>query len=137
VIEHARPKRPSDGQRARTYVTIVSKNPVTMDALESYFRSAGVFSHGVRLADDLQAIAPDFANATVIFPDDFDEADILSLLRQLRRVRPRLLALLVTREPQRFLSAIEPDGTSLPPIVLPKPSFGWDIVDTIRAHTAT
>jgi hypothetical protein len=137
VIERARPKHPSERRLARTYVTIVSKNPETMKGLESYFGSVGVFSHCVRLADDLQAIAPDFATATVIFPDDFDEADILALLRQVRRLRPRLLALLVTREPQRFRTATEPDGTSLPPIVLPKPSFGWDIVDTIRAHAAT
>ena len=53
------------------------------------------------------------------------------------RARPRFLALLVTREPRRYRAVIEADARSVTPLVLPKPSFGWDILDAIRAHAET
>ena len=78
--------------------------------------------------------APPGATAAIIFPDDFEDEAVRALIRQLRRARPRLLSVIVTRAPQRFLDIAKPDGRSLPPIMLPKPSFGWDILDAIRAH---
>jgi chromate transporter len=56
------------------------------------------------------------------------------LVPRLRASRPRLLVVLVTGAPQRFAAVLEPDGRSVPPIVLPKPAFGWSILDAIRAH---
>ena len=80
-------------------------------------------------------VAPKRANAAVIFPDDFEDREMLKLVRLLRRTRPRLLSLIVTREPQRFRDVVQADGRSLPPIILAKPSFGWEILDAIRAHS--
>jgi hypothetical protein len=96
--------------------------------------SAGVPSHCTRAIANLELAAPDCAGATVIFPDDFPDAEVIAFVRKLRRAHPRLLSLLVTSEPQRFRAIAEADGRSMPPIVLPKPSFGWDILDLIRAH---
>jgi hypothetical protein len=127
------PKKP----RSPVYVAIVSNNPETLDGLQSYFKQAGVPSHGTRAVHDLGMVAPEFATAAVIFPDDFKSDEALLLVRELRRLRPRLLALIVTREPNRFRSVTDADGRSLPPIVLPRPSFGWDILDAIRAHAQT
>jgi hypothetical protein len=59
---------------------------------------------------------------------------VLTIVRELRRARPRLLSLIVTREPQRFLDVMQDDGRSCPPVMLPRPSFGWDILDAVRAH---
>jgi hypothetical protein len=81
-------------------------------------------------------VAPPCATAAVIFPDDFADEDVVALMRRLRRTRPRLFSLIVTREPHRFVDVVKPDGRSLPPLMLPKPSFGWDILDAIRAHCA-
>lgn len=136
MSDPARVKRVPKSRLGPTYVTIVSKNPETTEGLESYLRRAGVRSHCECVLRDMHAIAPERATATVIFLDDFAEEDVLGFIRRLRDTRPRLLALLVTGEPQRFRPAVEPDGTSLPPIVLPKPSFGWEILDAIRAHAA-
>jgi hypothetical protein len=120
--------------RAPIYVSIVSANLGTLDGLQRYLGDAGVMSHCTRALDDLGSIAPDRATAAVIFPDDFDDREAVTAVRQLRRARPRLLTVLVTREPQRFRDVVQPDGRSLPPLILPKPSFGWDILDAIRAH---
>ena len=123
--------------RAGIYVAIVSKNLDTIQGLESYLRVAGVPSHCVRALRDVEAVAPACATAAVIFPDDFVEDEVLTFVRRLRGERPRLLALLVTRTPNRFRGVAVADGKSLPPLLLPKPSFGWDILDAIRAHAET
>ena len=122
-------------ERCPVYVSIVSANPETLDGLHAYLGGAGVASHCTRCLQDLALVAPQATTAAVIFPDDFEHEEVLALVRQLRRARPRLLSLIVTREPQRFREAAHADGRSLPPIVLPKPSFGWDILDAIRAHS--
>jgi hypothetical protein len=121
---------------APTYVTVVSDNPETLDSLQRYLEQAGVASHCTRAVHDLGMVAPPFATATVIFPDDFTEDTVLSLVSALRRERPRLLTLLITRTPHRYRSVLSPDSRSISPIVLPKPSFGWDILDAIRGHSA-
>lgn len=70
----------------------------------------------------------------VIFPDDFDDEEVQPILRELRLTQPRLLLLMVTRAPQRFRDLVQADRRSFPPILLPRPSFGWEILDAIRAH---
>jgi hypothetical protein len=124
---------PPKKARSQPYVAIVSNNPETLDGLQTYLQQAGVPSHGTRALHDLNMVAPEFATAAVIFPDDFANDAAVALVRNLRRRRPRLLALIVTREPHRFRSLTDADGRSRPPLVLPRPSFGWDILDAIRA----
>lgn len=127
---------PNGKQRTPIYVSIVSANPETLDGLHAYFGGAGVSSHGTRTVQDLGMVAPECATAAVIFPDDFEDRDVLALLLQLRRTRPRLLSVLVTGDPHRFRDAVEDfDGRARRPVTLPKPSFGWDILDAIRAHS--
>jgi hypothetical protein len=84
---------------------------------------------------DLDRAASRSATAAVLFPDDFEYEEVIALVRQLRRARPRLFLLIVTRHPQHFHDVVKPDGRSLPPVILPKPSFGWDILDAIRAQS--
>ena len=121
------------------YVSIVSNNPQTLDGLRDYLRGAGVPSHCTRAIGDVALVAPSWATATVIFPDDFPDQEVTALLGALRAERPRLLSLLVTRVPQRFRAAAitdtNADVEARPPVILPKPSFGWDILDAIRAES--
>jgi hypothetical protein len=126
---------PSKPENSPSYVTIVSNNPETLDGLQQYLRNAGVPSHSTRAVHKVAVVAPDCATATVIFPDEFEETAVVSLLNELRRKHPRLLTLLVTRAPNRFRSILHTDEWSNAPIVLPKPSFGWDILDAIRGHS--
>jgi len=117
-----------------TYVTIVSKNPETLDGLQDYLARAGIPSQCTRALSDVK-VAPEHATATVIFPDDFAEASVIALVLELRRKRPRLLILLITRSPNRFRSTVcAEDQRSRVPVVLPKPLFGWVILDAIRGQ---
>lgn len=114
-------------------VTVVSQNAETLDGLQAYFERSGVQTRGVHALSAAGTIAP--ANdAVVLFPDDFDPPGVVELIAKLRRTRPRLLLLLITRQPQRFEAVVAPDGRSTPPLVLPRPSFGWTILDAIRSH---
>jgi len=125
VIRRAPPKS--------TYVTVVADNPQTLDGLHAYFNGAGVASNGVdRLLD--MSVVPAVATAVVLFPDDFDRGEAEAMIVSLRRARPRLLIVVVTGAPQHLVAALEPDGRSAPPVVLPKPAFGWTILDAIRGR---
>ncbi len=73
-------------------VSIVSANRETLDRLQAYFAGAGVASRCSDAVRNLDAVAPRSATAAVIFPDDFQGAEIVTLLRDLRRFRPRLAA---------------------------------------------
>jgi hypothetical protein len=123
--------------RTPLYVSIVAGNRETLDGLRRYLEQAGVSSHSTRALHDLAMVAPAFATATVIFPDDFPDEESLALVHHLRSERPRLLALIVTSQPLRFRDAAAADGRSLAPVILPRPSFGWDILDVVRAHSAS
>ncbi len=127
---------PSPDPKPTTHVAIVSKNPETLDGLGSYLERAGVPSRGARALAEPDLVWLDAATAAVIFPDDFTEGEVLELFRLLRQDRPRLCAVLVTREPHRFRPLAPADEPAPPTIVLPRPSFGWDILDAIRAHAA-
>src|SRR5262249_57899333 len=105
-------------ESAPIYVTVVSNNPETLESLQRYFEEAGVASHCTRAVHELGMVAPPCATATVIFPDDFDEDTVLALVNVLRRERPQLLILLITRTPHRFRSVFFPCAPSLLPLVL-------------------
>lgn len=115
------------------YVTVISDNPETLDGLHSYLSRAAVALHLTRKLRDARMVPP-ATTAVVIFPDDYDADDAIESLTALRAARPRLLLLIVTSAPQRFRSAGPLAGRSLSTIVLPKPAFGWTILDAIRAH---
>lgn len=116
-------------------VTIVSDNEGTLQGLQSYFVESGVPTDGTRVLRALQNSLTAATTAVVLFPDDFDERAVATALASLRRARPRVLLVLITRDARKFDAALaSEDQTSLAPIVLPKPSFGWSILDAIRAH---
>jgi hypothetical protein len=116
-----------------SYVTIVAGNPQTIDVLYSYFERAGLTASAT---SELEAVAmiPSAATAVVLFPDDFGASEVAARLLTLRRARPKLLIVLVTGAPQHLGAALAPDGRSVPPLVLPKPAFGWTILDAIRGR---
>jgi hypothetical protein len=118
------------------YVSVIADNPETRDGLRDYLREAGVTTQATGALNDTVAV-PRAATAVVIFPDEFGAKEIVASVLSLRTVRPRLLILLVTGVPQRFRAALEPDGRSPLPVILPKPVFGWSILDAIREYAAS
>lgn len=126
---------PTAPSSASIHVTVIAESAQTIDGLHAYLDGAGVESRAGRTLSDATKV-PAKSTALVIFPDEFDVDDVVATLTSLRASRPRLLILIVTGAPQRFRPALEPDGKSLPPVVLPKPAFGWTILDALRAHAS-
>jgi hypothetical protein len=129
------PRPSKNGEGLPAYVTIVSRNPETLDGLQQYLGRAGIPSRTTAALRKLDLVAPEHATVSVIFPDDFSEEAVLATVAELRRKRPRLLTLLITRAPKRLRSSLGNGDDRLPmPIIMPKPLFGWQILDAIRAH---
>jgi hypothetical protein len=59
--------------------------------------------------------------------------DVLRDLRRLRQNHPGVLALVVTREPERYVELVNAEGSGHAPIVIQKPAWGWTIFDAIRS----
>lgn len=116
-----------------SYVLVIAHSRETIDGLHAYLGGMGIESHGMRALGDVGRV-PATATGVVVFPDDFDAGAVVAVLRSLRDARPGLLVVLVTGAPQRFheVLASDPRGGSI--VALPKPAFGWTILDAIRKH---
>jgi hypothetical protein len=112
-------------------VTVVAENPETIDGLQGYLQGAGVACHATRSMGD-ESTVPAVSTSLVLFPDDYDVHGATDWILLLRRSRPQLRILLVSNQPQRFQDATVAIGRSVPPVVLPKPAFGWTILDAVR-----
>jgi len=117
-------------------VVVVCENPETVDGLQAYLVGVGIGAHSTRTLDATTSI-PERTTAVVVFPDEFRGHDVLERISALRGRRPRLLLLVITRDPQRFAAALKSDKNGSAWLVLPKPAFGWTIVDAIRLHADT
>jgi hypothetical protein len=115
-------------------VTVVSNNRETRLALESYLRGAGVVANGTRAVDRVLEVTPPSAAAVILFPDEYGEAAVTRALAALHRERPGVLAVVVTHAPHRFerLSGVASGDGS--PLVIPKPTWAWTILDAVRAR---
>lgn len=123
---------PSSSDRHRLRVAIVSRNAGTLAGLETYLQRAGVTTSGTRQIERSGEVASG-VSAVVVFPDDFDWDAVVPALRACMRSSPRALPVVVTNAPQRFESLVWPDDSAIP-LVIPKPAWGWTILDAIRAH---
>ena len=115
-------------QQETLLVTIVASSAETLDGLQAYLSLAGLSARGTRRLSD---VGNEPCTAVVLFPDDFAVKEVLRALARLRREQPSVLLLLVTREPRRYAPSAA-DGAGRVPIVLPKPAWGWTILDAIR-----
>jgi len=115
-------------------VAIVATNPETLDGLSSYLRGVGV---GVRCTRDPAewagfALASKTSVAVVMFPDDFRWEKVVTMLADLAALRPTVLPVLVTAHPQKFETVRAADDV----IIMPRPVWGWTILDAIRTQVA-
>lgn len=117
-------------------VVVVSENPETVDGLQSYFVGVGIDAQSAASLD-ATANLPERTTAIVCFPDGLAVDDVIRRVLALRRRRPGLLLLLVTRDPRRYTTALAAECNTPSFVVLPRPAFGWAIVDAIRFHAET
>jgi hypothetical protein len=131
---HMEPGRMSASKTpAPLEVVIIAASRATVAELGTYLSNAGVVA-GTAAALTGPAAIPASVDAVILFPDELEVAEVTAGIAALRRARPRLLLVVVTGAPQRLRPALDPDGRSFPPIVLPRPAFSWTILDAVREH---
>lgn len=123
--------RPKPNRAGASNVLVVSDNRETLDGLQTYLQRAGVNARGSSELDGPAWENPTI-NAIVLFPDDFEEGDVMQAAVRLAIARPNVLRVLVTREPRRFGLLLKTTEAVPPPVILPKPAWGWTILEVIR-----
>jgi hypothetical protein len=115
------------------HVLIASDSVETLDGLQLYLRQANVVARSTRVLDP-RLIHSDGVVAVVLFADDFTERAVLDVVTDLVSGRKGILPVLVTGEPLKFMRVMRSDDPAFVPIVLPKPAWGWTILDAIRGR---
>jgi hypothetical protein len=111
---------------------VISASSETLDELSAYLSRAGVSSESRSAANPLAEL-PMSARVVVVFPDDFPGHEIGTYLSLVGARRPELALVIVTRNATAYAALRTPDGRPLPATVLPRPAFGWTLLDVIRA----
>lgn len=109
-------------------VAILSSNPDTLDDLQSYLRGLELTVYGLR---DIEAFARlgSSIDALVVFPDGFAWESVVATVAELAERQPDALPVLVTARPQRFANL-----ASKSVLVIPRPVWGWKILNAVREH---
>lgn len=135
-------------------VVIVASSRDTLSGLQSYLRAAGMSARGTSELDELPRLIAAGVTAFVIFPDDFRSVSVLAALDEASAGRRQILSVLVTAHPKRFEGLTRPRGDGVegapprrsPPrrrdgalerrrvLIVPRPAWGWTILDVLRAH---
>ncbi len=102
-------------------VVVVSDNPETIDGLARYLNGAGIAVRSTRVLAQASELAR-ARSAVVVFPDDYPTPKVHAALATLKR---RAVHTVVVTSDLRHFS--ESDT-----VVLPKPAWGWTILDAIR-----
>lgn len=124
------PDRTSDAA-GRCRVQVVAAHPETLESLRAYLANTGLDVHGSRR---LVLAARPRLSAVVVFPDDFAETAVVGFLRQARAIRADLILVTVTRSVRLFEDMSTRAGLPLRLIVLPRPAFGWTILESLRCR---
>ncbi len=117
-------------------VAVIAHSRETLDGLQAYLQAAGVSSRAARTLHEV-AVISSATRAVVLFPDELDARAVLARVTALKAERPGLLLVIVTSHPVRVREMLDPDGPPPAPVVLPKPAFGWTILDAIREHAGS
>ena len=122
---HARSAQLSTG------ALIVGDDAELLGQLHAYLTRAGVEARATRRLDD--AWRRGSAESIVLFPDDFDTGEVtdgLSLLLT-RSSCPRVIV--ITAGPRLFEPLIECFAARDSFVIMPKPVWGWAILDLLRS----
>lgn len=112
----------------------MATNPETLDGLEGYLRGAGVVARCTRDLDATAKLASEAGGpvAVVLFPDDFPRDRVVATLNELGK-RPLAKAVLVSSRPRELEKLPSAEGM----VIMPRPAWGWTILDAIRAVVGT
>ena len=114
-------------------ILVACADAETLERLRAYLLGVGMTSRAVQSLEEVLD-APEPSKAVVVFPDRLGVEQVVPWALAVREKWPQLLLLLVTGEPQRFSTMLIKERGLSSLVVLPKPTFGWTIVDVIRVH---
>jgi hypothetical protein len=119
--------------QARSFnALVISASSETLDGLTAYFSRAGVSCESRRTANPLAGL-PTSVRAVVVFPDDFPSHEIGTYLALVGARRPDVTLVIVTSDAAAYAARRTTEGRPLNATVLPRPAFGWTILDVVRA----
>jgi hypothetical protein len=99
--------------------------------LRDYLAHAGVVARATRRLED--AWRRGGAEAIVLFPDDFDAGEVTDGLSRLLTRSPCPRVIVITAGPRLFEPLIECFASRDSIVILPKPVWGWAILDVLRS----
>lgn len=120
---------PEKSTKPSADVVIVATNPETIDGLETYLRAAHISARCTTELDRCVGLIGRGTLAFVIFPDDFAQDSVLSVIAQLEQRCPAAVPVLITANAPRFVDRV-PSHV----VVMARPVWGWSILDAIRAN---
>lgn len=112
-------------------VTVLSKNEETLDALVGYLRQVGLDVLG---SGELEDTRRRVTHAFVVFVDDFDPDALMPLIHEHAAAPRGPTQLLVTNQPSRLLVRLGARVRTNPPVVVPRPVWGFTVLDILRAQ---
>jgi hypothetical protein len=108
---------------------VVCDDDDTLLRLRDYLSRAGVQTRATRQLTDVRKPS---SEAIVLLPDDFDVREVTDGLTRLLS-RPQVpFLIIVTAGPRLFESLIEKLGKADSVVIIPKPVWGWTILDLLR-----
>jgi len=113
---------------------VVGDDDDTLLRLRDYLVGAGVQTRATR---QLTHLWKPSSEAIVLMPDDFDAGEVSDALRRLlSRPQPPFL-IIVTAGPRLFALLRESLGKTDSVVIIPKPVWGWTILDLLRGWMDT
>ncbi len=109
-------------------VALIAPAGETRGALASYLRSAGFEVHE---CEELE-VSSAFAALVVISPQVASSSELVASVRFWMKLGKTKRVVIVTSKPTALTELVASYGERLR--VLPAPSFGWDLVDALRAN---
>jgi hypothetical protein len=109
---------------------IVGDDADLLGQLRDYLSRAGVRARASRRLGD--AWRSGSATAVVLFPDDFDTGEVSDGLSLLLARGPCPRVIIITAGPRLFEPLIESLAARDAVVLLPKPVWGWAILDLVR-----
>jgi hypothetical protein len=112
---------------------VVGDDAELLVQLCDYLARAGVQARATRVL--AEAWRRESAEAVVLFPDDFDAGDVTDGLSCVLSRAASPLVIVITAGPRLFEPLIESLGGAESVVILPKPIWGWVILDLLRSWT--
>jgi hypothetical protein len=115
---------------ARFSALVVGDDDDTLLRLRDYLLRAGVPTRATRSLCDAWSSS---GEAIVLLPDDFDSGEVTDGLSRVLSRPPVPFIIIVTAAARLFEPLIQSLDSAHSVVVMPKPVWGWTILDLLRA----